>query len=217
MTDYITMINRISSEVGGVTPASTTTSPTLAEIKAAILSAIDHYTRMPFYFLQSRALTFNTVAAQEYYTSADLAAIPNIAHIDALSITVSGIVSQLDRRSFDYIEAINSTTATRGRPTDYCYYAKQIRLAPYPDAVYSIRIAGDIRLAALSADADTNAWMTDAEPLIRFRASYDLWANVLADEARASVAERNEMKSYSALLSEGTQRGTSGKIKATRF
>lgn len=211
------MINRISSEVGGVTPASATTSPTLAEIKASILSAVDHYTRIPFYFLQSRALTFNTVAGQDYYTSADLADIPNIAHIDALSITVSGIISQLDRRSFDYIDALNSTTTSRGRPTDYCYYAKQIRLAPYPNAVYTIRIAGDIRLAELSADADTNAWMTDAERLIRFRASYDLWSNVLADETRASVAKRSEMEAYSALVAEGTQRGTSGRIRATRF
>ena len=211
------MINRISSEVGGVTPASATTSPTLAEIKASILSAVDHYTRIPFYFLQSRALTFNTVAGQDYYTSADLADIPNIAHIDALSITVSGIISQLDRRSFDYIDALNSTTTSRGRPTDYCYYAKQIRLAPYPNAVYTIRIAGDIRLAELSADADTNVWMTDAERLIRFRASYDLWSNVLADETRASVAKRSEMEAYSALVAEGTQRGTSGRIRATRF
>ena len=217
MSTYITMIDRISSEVGGVTPASSTTSPTLAEIKAAILSAVAHYTTMPFYFLQSRALTFSTVAGQDYYTSADLADIPNIAHIDALSITVGGVVSQLDRRGFDYIEAVNSNTATRGRPSYYCYYAKQIRLAPYPDAVYSVRIAGDIRLAELSADADTNVWMTDAERLIRFRASYDLWANVLADEARASVARRNEMDALSWLMAEGTQRGTSGKIKATRF
>lgn len=211
------MVNRISSEVGGVTPASTTTSPTLAEIKSAILSAVDHYTRMPFYFLQSRALTFSTVAAQDYYTSADLADIPNIAHIDALTITVNSITQRLQRRSFDYIDDMNSTTTTQGRPTDYCYYAKQIRLAPYPDAVYSIRIAGDIRLAELSADADTNVWMTDAERLIRFRASHDLWANVLADETRALVAKRNEMEAYSALVAEGTQRGTSGRITATRF
>ena len=217
MTTYITMIDRISSEVGGVTPASSTTSPTLAEIKAAILSAVDHYTRMPFYFLESRASTFNTVAAQEYYGSADLAAIPDIAHIDELTITVNSIRTQMDRQSFAYIDAQNAVSTIYGRPTDYCYYAKQIRLSPIPDAVYSIRIAGDIRLAALSADADTNAWMTDGERLIRFRASYDLWANVLADETRASVARRNEMDALSWLMAEGTQRGTSGKIKATRF
>ena len=217
MTTYIDMIDRISSEVGGVTPASSTTSPTLAEIKAAILSAVDHYTRLPFYFLESRSETFNTVADQEYYGSADLAAIPNIAHIDRLTITVNSTLTSLDRQSFNYIDAQNSISTRTGRPVDYCYYAKQIRLSPIPDAVYEIRIAGDIRLAELSADADTNAWMTDGERLIRFRASYDLWSNVLADETRASVAKRNEMDALQWLVAEGTQRGTSGKIKATRF
>lgn len=217
MTNYITMINRISNEVGGVPVAATTTSPTLAEIKAAILSAIAHYNAEDFYFLQSRAETFNTVAGQEYYGSADHAGIPNIAHIDALTITVNSTLSQLDRRSFDYIDDRNSASTTTGRPTDYCYYAKQIRLSPIPDAVYSIRIAGDIRLAELSADADTNAWMTDGERLIRFRASYDLWANVLRDDAAAGIARRNEQEAWQALIMESNMRGTSGRIQATRF
>lgn len=217
MSDYITMINRISNEVGGVSTASTTTSPTLAEIKTAILSAIDHYTRMPFYFLQSRASTFSTVSGQEYYGSSDLAAIPDIAHIDALTITINSTLTLLERRDFDYIDAQNSTSTITGRPTDYCYYAKQIRLSPIPDGAYTVRIAGDIRLAALSADADTNAWMTDGERLIRHRASYDLWSNVLSDDSRAGTAKRNEMDELRNLVMEGNMRSTSGRIRATRF
>ena len=217
MSTYLTMVNRISNEVGGVPTASATTSPTITEIKLAILSAIDHYTRMPFYFLESRAETFNTVADQEYYGSADLAAIPNIARIDALTITVNSTRTQLDRQSFDYIDHKNSISTITGRPADYCYYAKQIRLSPIPDDVYSIRVAGDIRLAVLSADADTDAWMTDGERLIRFRASYDLWANVMSDDARAATAKRNELDELKALIVEGNMRTSSGKVRATRF
>lgn len=217
MTTYITMINRISNEVGGVSTASTTTSPTLAEIKAAILSAIDNYTRMPFYFLQSRSSTFSTVASQEYYGAADLAAIPDISQIDALTITVNSTLTPLERRSFDYIDARNSTSTITGRPADYCYYAKQIRLSPIPDDAYTVRIAGYIRLAELSADADTNAWLTDGERLIRHRASYDLWSSVLSDDSRAATARQNEMSALRELIMEGNMRSTSGRVRATRF
>ena len=217
MSTYLTMVNRISNEVGGVPTASATTSPTITEIKSAILSAIDHYTRMPFFFLESRAETFNTVASQEYYGSADLAAIPDIAHIDELTITVNSTRTRLCRQSFEYIDDQNAISTLTGRPVDYCYYAKQIRLSPIPDAVYSIRVAGDIRLAALSADGDTNVWMTDAERLIRFRASYDLWGNVMSDDARAATAKRNELDELRALIVEGNMRTSSGKIQATRF
>ena len=217
MSTYLTMINRIANEVGNVSAASATTSPALAEIKSAILSAIDHYTRQPFYFLESRAETFSTVAGQEYYGAADLAAIPDIARIDEMTITVNSTRTRLCRQPFNYIDERNAISTIAGRPVDYCYYAKQIRLSPIPDAAYTIRVAGDIRLAALSADADTNVWMTDAERLIRFRASHDLWSNVLRDNDAAANTKRNELEELRALIMEGNMRTTSGRIQATRF
>ena len=188
-------------------------SLTTAQINAAIQSAIAHYQRQRFYFNESRAETFSTVASQEYYAAAANANIPNLSAIDELTITVNSDRYPLRPQTWEYMETIASTATATGQPGDYCYYAQQIRLYPIPDAVYTVRITGLVRFAALSADGDTNAWMTDAEELIRARAKWDIGANVIyAPEVTAAAGEM-ESVAYRVLRAE-TIRRTSSKLRA---
>ena len=183
MTTYVTMRNRITDEM-------VNESLTTAQVNNAIQSAIAHYQSVRFYFNESRSETFSTVASQEFYAAAANANIPNLSKIDRLTITVNSVRYPITPQSWDWIDTISSTTSSTGQPTDYCYYAQQIRLYPIPDAVYTVRISGLVRFAALSADADTNAWMTDGEALIRGRAKWDLAINVVySPEIEASAAE----------------------------
>ena len=199
MTTYVTMRSRISDEL-------VNESLTTAQINAAIQSAIAHYQRKRFYFNESRAETFSTVASQEFYGTADNANIPNLSLIDKLTMTASGTRFKLTPRSWEWIDERSSTTTAIGQPTDYCYYAQQIRLYSIPDAVYTVRISGLVRFAALSADGDSNAWMTDGEALIRGRAKWDIGTNVIYSDEIAAKGSELEMSSLRALEAENTRR-----------
>src|SRR3972149_4580416 len=81
MTTYATMRARIAEEL--IDSAITT-----AHINNAIQQAIKHYERKPWWFNQ-KAGTFATVAAQELYTTSDLADIPKMVIIQSMVIGVS--------------------------------------------------------------------------------------------------------------------------------
>jgi hypothetical protein len=208
MTTYLIMQNRISDEVRNVSTASS--SDIQSQIKLAILSAIAHYERERFYFSELRSETFATVANQEFYGTADNANIPNLAHIDSLTMTINSTQRWVLReREWNWFEQYAFDTSFTGDPEYYAYYGRQIRLGPIPNAVRTIRISGVWRLTALSADADTNVWTTEAEELIRSRAKWDLWRNVLKEEQQAQISKQTESEAYAALKRETTHRLTS--------
>lgn len=197
MTTYAVMQARIADEL--------TRSDLTTQIQKAILSAIKHYERVRFYFNASVTDTFSTVADQEYYGSAANSKIPNLVMIDALTVTSSSIKSRLENWPFEVIEGSQNSDIT-GQPTAFCYYAQQIRLYPIPDAVYTVTGSWLYRLTALSADGDTNAWTTDAEELIRNRASCDLLWRVIDNPERAQYFRMAEMEALKALEMETAQR-----------
>ena len=64
------------------------------------------------------------------------------------------------------IEDVQDGTVT-GEPEQYSRYADKIRLYPIPAAVYTMSMSYIYKLTELAQDADTNAWMTECEELIR--------------------------------------------------
>lgn len=178
MTTFLVMQTAIAAEL--VNEPVTT-----AQIKTAINRAIKLYRAKPFFFNQSVSGTFNTVASQQYYTSADLDAISTLSHIMNMKTTISGTTGStipVKVRHNDDIEDIQDGTVT-GIPAMYAYVNQSIRLYPIPNAVLAVTFAYYQRFAELSADADTNAWMTDGEELIRQRAKIILALdNLHADE-----------------------------------
>lgn len=222
--DYGSMQARIADELAR--------SDLTSQIKLAILSAITNYQRERFYFNESRSLTFSTVDSQEFYTSSDLASIPNLIDIDEIIFTQNSTNRYpLLRATMEQLDwwSINPTSTT-SLPTNFCYYAQQIRLYPIPNGVYTVRIESTVRLTPdpLSLDADTNAWMTDGEEMIRQRAKADINCNVIRDpdclsEARGfaqmsqSYLSSLEKSAYLALRGETTQRTSSGRIVPMDF
>jgi hypothetical protein len=199
MTTYATMRTRILDEM-------VNESLTTAQVNAAIQSSIAHYQRMRFYFNESRAETFVTVASQEFYGTSDNTNIPNLSKIDRLVISVNGTRYPLTVENWEWFENMSSTTTALGQPTEYCYYAQQLRLYPIPDGAYTVRISGLVRFAALSADGDSNAWMTDGETLIRGRSKWDLAMNVCYSPEIESSAAELEASALRALNSETVRR-----------
>lgn len=182
MTTYAVMRARILDEISDST---LTTS-----VNAAILSAIKFYERQRFYFNERVSDTFSLVAGQEYYESADLAAIPNLITIDDMYVTISGSRYHITPIQFEDIASAQNGLVTGDPPTNYAIYAQQIRMIPIPSAVRTVTMADHYRLTALSADSDSNAWTTDAEELIRCHAKHDLASNVINDDGMANRMEK---------------------------
>lgn len=174
-------------------------SITTSQIQNAIQSAIAFYQRRRFYFNETIA-TFSTVANQEYYTSTDLADIPNIVQIVALQGTLNNVMIPLRAVDWKFINTEQYGTLY-AFPKQFAVYQEQIRLFPIPDQVYTMTIAYIDKFGTLSADADTNAWMTDAEELIRQSAKRRLALDILqADDIaqRCAVLEKEALDDLNA-------------------
>jgi hypothetical protein len=223
---YGTLQNRIVDELGDRSDLKApllTASAASSPIKRAIQSAIAKWEREPFYFTEFyNSSFFTTVNAQEFYTSSDAAAIATVVQITRAHVTISGTRYALVPRRWNYIEDIQPGTTT-GSPTDYAYFAEQIRLYPIPTAALVISVSGNQRLSALSADADSNGWTTDGFDLIRCEALLMLASEMIHDEALAAAMERAiygdpanpNRKGYLAALREETMtRGRPGLSRA---
>lgn len=205
MSTYLELQNQLADEIRpGKTAATIAGGVSQANLQTAILNAVKHYERRKFYFNQ-KTNTFSTVADQEYYDSSGLADLATLIEILAMTVTVSG--SKFPVRSADFT-ALNVAQdgSAKSFPDYYAYFAQKIRLYPIPDAVYTIALAYHYRPTALAVDADTNAWTTDAEELIRNRARWDIATNKLRNDPMAARAKNNEMDALREILRETKQR-----------
>lgn len=97
-------------------------------------------------------------------------------------VLVTGNRYPLTVRTWAELDVISVNPTSQGRPQDFSAYAGQMRLYPIPDAVYQIRASRTQRIAALSADTDSNVWTTDAFDLIRSEAKLILAQEVMQDD-----------------------------------
>ena len=165
------------------------------QIANAIQDAIVYYQSERTLFNESRDMTFSTVISQEFYTSADLAQIPTLMSIDYLILYLGNTVPWIVKRMAPIeLEVFNQNGLIKGQPTRYSYYNKQLRLGPVPDAVYSMRLAGQVQQAAPATDTEANnPWMIDAEKLIRCRAKYELHTHYTRNEKQAALMKAAEL------------------------
>lgn len=198
MTDYSTMRSRIADEM--VNDGDITT----AQINYAILDTIKQYERRPWWWNQKTA-TLSTVASQEYYSSSDLADIPDIVQIVAATVTNSG--SKVPMRPVDYNTIDDEQDGSvEGEPRVFAVFKENIRFYPIPDAVYTVTLSYIYRLTALSADGDSNAWTTDAEELIRQGAKRRIALNYLQADDLATRFAVMEREAFTELMAENRRR-----------
>lgn len=169
---------------------------------AAVITAIQHYQQERFFFSESREVTFSTVIGQEFYTDSDLDPVPlplggagisRILAFDYLILYLGSIPWPLHRRQPIDIETLNQNGLMRGQPWNFAYYEQKIRLGPVPDGVYQMRIAGHFSVGGPATLSDTtNPWFTFAEKLIRSRIKWEIYKNVIRDEAAAASMKEQE-------------------------
>jgi hypothetical protein len=149
-------------------------------IAYAIDDAIAAYQSRRFFFNELREVLFTTADGQEWYDFSDSEYIPDLMAIDSIRVAIDSNFWELCRKTPDELESTEVSPA-EGQPTSYTYYNQQIRLYPIPNDTWDVTVSAHIKLAAPVSDDETyNAWMTDAERLIRARAKLNLTRNVNA-------------------------------------
>jgi len=205
MGTYLDLINRIADE---------SLRPDMAsQIRLCIQEAIAHHEVERYWFNQFRDRTFGTVAGREFYDGTDLSDIPDVLELDTVTIGNGGARLVLARSSYAELEAINADGGARGQPTRYSYWGRMLRLYPIPDAVYAVRLSGLFKLPILSADGDQNAWTSDAEDLIRYRAKSIFYSQYLRDDANAARAAALEGAAQERLAASTARRLAGGEIR----
>ncbi|WP_298800112.1 hypothetical protein [uncultured Devosia sp.] len=165
-------------------------------IDNAVQSAIALWEREPFYFNGFRiepdaGSPFQLVAGQEFYGAADYPPLGTLACIKTIRILQGGQNRfTLKERTNDYLDNIAVNDAWRGLPTDYSYFALQLRIYPIPDVAYPVGIVGTQRFADLVEDSDSNAWTADGFDLIKSQAKLILAREVIHDAGLETAMEK---------------------------
>lgn len=181
-----------------------------SEIKLAIQSAIRHYEQYRFWFNEGKA-TASTVNGTK-----SIAVPTDLIEEDTITITINSRVYELEKKTYQYIESIDTGGIT-GYPTIYANYADQWWLYPVPNGVYTLSASYLKRLSALSADADTNAWMTKADNLISVRAMREILIHKVQDIPKADSLIPFEQQALEALISETERKMASGKLSPSEY
>lgn len=234
---YIQMQQQIADELGDrqdlLAPLADS-GLTLSPIQNAIQSAVSKWEREPFYFLESYQTLFTTngnipvgLSGQEFYTSADGAAIATAPNIVKLRVLVNDNRYTLTKRTWSYLEDISvNPNVTSSYPSDWSYFGEQIRLYPIPSQAIPVQGSYDQRLTNLVNNSDSNVWTQDAFDLIRSEAKLILAREVLHD---ADIAAESMMAIYGspqnpkergylrALKAENTRRTSARRTRPTYF
>lgn len=226
---YLQLQQQIADELGDrqdlLTPLSDS-ALTFSPIQNAVRSAIAKWEREPFYFneVYSQNL-FNTSPGQEFYSSSAAGMVANSPGILKLHVLISSNRYTLNVRTWQYLEDVSTNPAVTGQPTEYAYFAEQMRLYPIPNGVYPITLSATQRAAEMTEDGDTSVWTTDAFDLIRSESKLILAQEVLYDDELANrcriaiygnPAVPKERGYLSALKGESTRRARS-KITPSQF
>lgn len=191
-----------------------------SQIAYAITDAIGAYENLRFHFNEGRAVTFSTVASQEFYDEDDAAGIATIQKIDYVVLYIGDTPYHLEPMKPADIETASTNGTNTGQPGWFCWYGNQIRIYPNPADAWTIRIGASIKAAAPASDSETgNPWMTHAERLIRSRAKLELALHVLKDQDLANTMNAAVTEALEQLVrrtNQLTQVGN-GRVEAMEF
>jgi len=206
------MVTLISDEIDD------TTNEYSSQIQAAIFAAIRVCEREPFYFNDSSDVVISTQKDKTWYSGKDEKLLNSIIRIVAAYYQFgTGKEIELQRLSIKQFTELENSAY--GRPESFCYFAQKIGFYPTPNEdKYKIKlILSPIRLSALTSIDEMAPWFTEAFDLIKARAKYELYKDIIKDPPLALAALNDFNEQMAMLHVETSRRQATGNILATRF
>lgn len=186
-----------------------------SQTKLAINRAISYYKTEPFWFKETSS-SFPTVANQEEYIYGTGSVPSDVEMIDIMECQLNGSKSPMVEITPFELEAKQSLLAS-GEPREYAQYQNRIKLYPIPNQVATILIKYTKNYTDLSADSDTNDWLTYAEDLIEARARWWLNSRIIKDREAANDDALHEIVALQALRTLNEHKTGQGEVIPTEF
>jgi hypothetical protein len=201
---FIDMVNRITTELRRSNLADA--------IKNGINDAIDEAAETRFYFNEMHA-SFPTVIGQEYYDDLGLVELDAAWYLNGTQQMPVDVINQFDANMFFGLGPSAGSLQLIAR------YGGKFRLYPIPNSVYTVYVDGFGKLAPspLVADADTNAWMTEAEQFIRALAKRNVYRDVIRDYGEARIYEGVASDYQTLLVEKTTLKSGVDTLRSTEF
>jgi hypothetical protein len=186
------------------------------QIKLAINRAIKHYQTEPFWFKETSA-SFSAVNAQEEYIYGTGSVPSDVEMIDIMERQYNGDKMPIKEITPFELEAKQSNDNT-GIPSEFAQYQNRFKLYPIPNqSGITMLIKYTKNYAELSADSDTNDWLTYAEDLIEARARWWLNIRVIKDVPAANDDALQESVALDALRTLNQHKTGQGEVIPTEF
>lgn len=187
------------------------------QIQNCIFSAIRFCERETFYFNENRDTMFLTEAGRRIYTGQDNEHISTSVQINRAFINDSyGTIELVHKNHIDMELVMKSPDI--GRPTSYTYFNKQLYLYPTPDTEYEIRLVlSPMRFHEIQNIKEPHPWFSDGFDLIKSRAEYELFKNILREPDRAEAALADFNEHLQAIRYETSKRKNASKLYITEF
>ena len=202
MSDYGTMQSRIADEINR--------SDITTNIQSAILTAIRFYRKEKLWFNQATG----TVTASQGVRTTALPSDWQAPVFLRLEIT-TGSFYPITQENYTKLEDWYLGTSQQGFPEFYAVYGSNFFWFPIPIQNYTVYLSYIKQLTEPSGSADTNAWFTDGEALIREHAKGLLYQDVLYDAQNASAAFALANAELSRLKSENSGRNFNTSFEAS--
>lgn len=205
MSDFITMVNRITTELRR--------SNLTDEAKTAINDAIAEAAKDRLFLNEMRSVSFATVIGQEYYSDQGLVDIDAMWYLQGSTRYSLEVMNNITANY--YAEG----NAQQSLPELYSRSGSSVRLYPIPSTVTTIYMDGYGKLtpAPLVEDDDTNNWMTDGERYIRALAKRNLYRDIIQDYGQSRIWDAIAADERTKLELETGNRIGTGTLRATRF
>jgi len=185
------------------------------QAELAINRAIQYYARRYRFWFNETTGTFNTVANQFAYGSAD--SVPtDIMKVDDATITIAtSDIEPLEKRTMSWVLQ-NNISRTAGTPTDYAFYQNKFYLSLIPNAVYAITLYYLKSYSTLTS-AQNNDFTDNAQDLLEARACWWIYSKLLRNTEAAATAKTEELEALDALMKVTKKLTASGKLVPTSF
>jgi hypothetical protein len=207
------MASQIQSDMGRTNAAAITA------IGYAQDTAIRFYQKKRLWFNESRSITFSTVASTDTYTFNTETTTGTIGaqfyKIDGIWVTVSSTdVREIDIVDYTDLETDADQNTNTDVPEEAAYINRGLRFWPNPAAIYTIRIAGHLKLAAPATDGEAdNPWMTEAYDLIMARTKRELYTHRWEDPQNATLMAQAEVEALNLLIGATSDKVRTGYIQ----
>lgn len=186
------------------------------QINLAINRAIKFYYRNYRFWFNETTATFNTVASQAAYGTAD-GAPSDMLKRDLVQITINANqIIELTPRTYKWVQDRNISNVV-GTPTDYAYYQSKFYLYTPPDAVYVVTVSYVKSYSELTVDSDSNDFTNNAEDLIESRACWWIYNKILHNKDLAEEAKSDENDALNALVKQTQRLIGTGRLTPTTF